>query len=81
MQLVSVYQVCYKNSTLYAPRGKLDVSAPSRGGRGLVAKSCLIPAIPRTVACQAPLSTGFSRQEYWSGWVTLTKCLLSFVTL
>ena len=21
----------------------------------------------RTVACQAPLSTGFSRQEYWSG--------------
>ena len=20
-----------------------------------------------TVACQAPLSTGFSRQEYWSG--------------
>ena len=23
--------------------------------------------IPRTVACQAPLSMGFSRQEYWSG--------------
>ena len=22
---------------------------------------------PRTVARQAPLSTGFSRQEYWSG--------------
>ena len=22
---------------------------------------------PWTVACQAPLSTGFSRQEYWSG--------------
>ena len=22
---------------------------------------------PRTVACQSPLSTGFSRQEYWSG--------------
>ena len=22
---------------------------------------------PRTVACQAPLSMGFSRQEYWSG--------------
>ena len=21
----------------------------------------------RTVACQAPLSVGFSRQEYWSG--------------
>ena len=22
---------------------------------------------PWTVACQAPLSIGFSRQEYWSG--------------
>ena len=22
---------------------------------------------PRTVACQAPLSMGYSRQEYWSG--------------
>ena len=34
---------------------------------GLVAKSCPTLAIPWTVACQAPLSTGFSRQEYWSG--------------
>ena len=25
-------------------------------------------AIPGTVAHQAPLSMGFSRQEYWSGW-------------
>ena len=24
-------------------------------------------ASPWTVACQAPLSMGFSRQEYWSG--------------
>ena len=34
---------------------------------GLVAKSCLTLATPWTVACQAPLSMGFSRQEYWSG--------------
>ena len=34
---------------------------------GLVAKSCLTLAIQWTVACQAPLSIGFSRQEYWSG--------------
>ena len=34
---------------------------------GLVAKSCLTLATPWTVACQAPLSKGFSRQEYWSG--------------
>ena len=36
------------------------------GGGGLVAKSCLTLVIPWTVACQAPLSVGFSRQEYWS---------------
>ena len=39
----------------------------SFGGGGLVIKSCLTLATPWTVACQAPLSMGFSRQEYWSG--------------
>ena len=34
---------------------------------GLVAKLCLTLATPWTVACQAPLSVGFSRQDYWSG--------------
>ena len=34
---------------------------------GLVAKSCTTLATPWTVAHQAPLSMGFSRQEYWSG--------------
>ena len=37
------------------------------GSGGLVAKSCLTLATPWTVALQAPLSMGFSRQEYWSG--------------
>ena len=37
------------------------------GGGGLVTKSCPTLAIPWTVACQVPLSVGFSRQEYWSG--------------
>ena len=36
-------------------------------GGGLVAKSCPTLATPWTVARQAPLSAGFSRQEYWSG--------------
>ena len=36
-------------------------------GAGLVTQSCLTLATPRTVACQALLSMGFSRQEYWSG--------------
>ena len=34
---------------------------------GLVAKLCPTLVIPWIVACQAPLSMGFSRQEYWSG--------------
>ena len=34
---------------------------------GLVAKSCPTLATPWTVACQAPLSMGFSRQDYWRG--------------
>ena len=28
---------------------------------------CLTLVTPWTAACQAPLSRGFSRQEYWSG--------------
>ena len=39
----------------------------ARGASGLIAKSCLTLAISWTVARQAPLSMGFSRQEYWSG--------------
>ena len=34
---------------------------------GLVTKSCLTFVTPWTVAYQAPLSMGFSKQEYWSG--------------
>ena len=36
-------------------------------GERLVTKLCLTLATPWTVACQAPLSMGFSRQDYWSG--------------
>ena len=38
-------------------------------GGGLVTKSCLTLVTPWTIAHQAPLSIGFSRQEYWSGWL------------
>ena len=31
------------------------------------AKSCPTLVVPRTVACLAPLSLTFSRQEYWNG--------------
>ena len=36
-------------------------------GGGLVANSCLTLMTLWTVACQVPLSMGFSRQEYWNG--------------
>ena len=36
-------------------------------GDGVVAKACLTLMTTWTVALQAPLSMGFSRQEYWSG--------------
>ena len=39
---------------------------PSRQDGGSVSKSCPTLATPRTIAYQAPLSLGFSRQEYWS---------------
>ena len=34
----------------------------------LVTKSCPILVTLETTAHQVPLSTGFPRQEYWSGW-------------
>ena len=34
---------------------------------GLVSQSCLTLVTAWTVACQAPLSMGLSRKEYWSG--------------
>ena len=38
------------------------------GGSGcLVTKLCPTLETPKTVACQAPLSMGFPRQESWSG--------------
>ena len=43
------------------------ILASCRGGGGLVAKSCPTLVTPWTVARQAPLSMGFSGQEYWSG--------------
>ena len=46
--------------------GHLVIGQSEHGG-GLVAKSCLTLATPWTVTCQAPLSMGFPRQEYWSG--------------
>ena len=40
-----------------------------KDGGSLIIKLCLTLATPWTVACQAPLSMEFSRQEYWSGFL------------
>ena len=40
---------------------------PGHISGGLVTKSRLTLATRQTVACQAPLSMGFFRQEYWKG--------------
>ena len=44
-----------------------DVQYAMIAGGGLTAKSCLTLVTPWTIACQAPLSIVFSRQEFWSG--------------
>ena len=45
-----------------------EISENAGGFMSCVSLSCVEPfGIPRTVAYQAPLSMGFSRQEYWSG--------------
>ena len=44
-----------------------------RHKRGEFAQSCLTLCDPRTVAHKAPLSMGFSRQEYWCGQALLQE--------
>ena len=51
------------------PSHPLSSSSPPActGCGGLVNKSCLTLVTPWTIACQAPLSMGLSRPEYWNG--------------
>ena len=53
------------------PNLPLDRPSISRGTHHAVlsAQSCLTLCDPWTVVHQAPLSMGFSRPEYWSGWL------------
>ena len=46
---------------------KFEYGGGGGGGAGLVSQSCTTLVTPWTVASQAPLSIGFSRQEYWNG--------------
>ena len=48
--------------------GTLGLGCPERAQVKVKSLSCVrLFATPWTVACQAPLSMGFSRQGYWSG--------------
>ena len=49
------------------PNNNYSESILQHLGGGLVTQSRLTLVTPWTVACQAPLSIGLSRQEYWSG--------------
>ena len=46
---------------------EIDLQGEEEKVKVLVTQSCLDSATPWTVACQAPLSMEFSKQEYWSG--------------
>ena len=53
--------------TAHCPTALAVLALARGGGGGLVAKSCPTLVTAWTVARQAPLSVGFSRQGYWSG--------------
>ena len=53
-------------------RGRPLQTAVLVGGGGLVTPWCLTLVTPWTAARQAPLSMGFPRQEYWSGFPFLS---------
>ena len=56
-----------KLETVFCSGRRILIHCGGGVGGGLVDKSFPTLATPWTVACQAPLSVGFSRQEYWSG--------------
>ena len=56
----------YKNCKYKKYKQQICCIILHTNGGGLVAKLCPTLVTPWTVSCQAPLSMGFSRQEYWS---------------
>ena len=56
-----------QHSQKYTNKSQKKDAQLTYGGCGSVTNLCLTLAIPWTVARQAPLSMGFSKQEYWSG--------------
>ena len=63
MLCISLLELICDEDEFYLRKSKCDI----RIGGVLITQSCLTVATPWTVARQAPLSMGFSKQEYWSG--------------
>ena len=63
-QVVVLGQCC--NSPFPATK-LLEKLSPLPGSHACMLSCVPLFATPWTVACQAPMSMGFSRQEYWSG--------------
>ena len=58
----------YGYSLIQTDTGLISSKTPVKDEvRVKVTQLCPTPATPWTVACQAPLSMEFSRQEYWGG--------------
>ena len=49
------------------PHPGIKPRSPTLQADTLPSELCLTLETPWTIACQAPLSMGFSRQEYWGG--------------
>ena len=62
--LVGMYSVLYIDGSLI-PRVSTPRSSVHHSSS--IGKASVCSAAPWTVACQAPVSTEFFRQEYWSG--------------
>ena len=89
MKVKSESEVTQSCPTLSDP---MDCSLPGSSARGIfpgkstgVGCHCLLSHVqffvtPWTIACQPPLSMGFSRQEHWSGlpWTEGHKSSLAF---
>jgi len=69
----TTWKTLKKNRSFYCtPKTNTTLLINYGGGRGLVAQSCPTLVTLWTVACQAPPSMGFPRQEYWSGFPFLS---------
>ena len=57
----------FSEPRLLAASGRCDVGLATGFGNVKLLSRVQLFATPWTVACQAPLSMGFCRQEYWCG--------------